>query len=421
MATITTSDELRLYNRSRVLSCLRNSSQSRTKISELTGLSGATVTQVTADLIDDGIVEKTSPITGASGPESTNARRGRPQVTLELRAKAATTVVISLLLNRIEVTLFDYVGNKLHQTTKTLITADLSVKILKKHLLALLDKALLEDPLYPDTLKHIAVVYQGIVSSDNKQLLWSPITSLRNFDLAAFLQNNYGVGVTVLNDCKTMASALYQLHRSSNENSPVDAENFAVLLLSYGIGLGLFHQGTILTGSHSSGTEFGHMLLKPEGALCRCGRNGCIEAYASDYAIWRKAMGHSEKSVPTDEINATAFKKLIDRANSSDGPEREAFSDAGAAIGLGLANLYALMDPFPVVLVGTSIAAYNLMEESLHKNLSHFGGSNTQSLISVHETESENSLILEGASMLVLEYIDREIFGFGQPVDSAIA
>ena len=420
MATITKSDELRLYNRSRILSCLRNNnSQSRTGISELTGLSGATVTQVTADLIDDGVIEQLAPTASITNSESINTRRGRPQVILGLRAAVATTAVITLLLNRLEITLFDYAGHQLEQQNKPLLTSDLSVKSLTKYLIRLLDDTLTKESSYTSSLKHIAVVYQGAVTSDNNRLLWSPITELRNFDLSAVLRKHYGVGVTVLNDCKMIATALYQ-HKQSHNSPDPDGENFAAILLSYGIGLGLFHQGTILSGSHSSGTEFGHMLLKPQGALCRCGRRGCIEAYASDYAIWRKATQQPESSAPADEIEPEAFSKLVDNARKSAGPEREAFSEAGAAIGLGLTNLFALFDPFPVVLVGTSAEAYRLMETSMHKNLRHFGKLD-KNLISVHESKSERTLILEGASMLSLAYIDQEIFGFGERQSSAHA
>lgn len=421
MATITKSDELRLHNRSRILSCLRCNSQSRTKISELTGLSSATVTQVTADLLEDGVIEKITPSAALEQPHTTKTRRGRPQVTLELRAQAATTAVITLLLNNLEVTLFDYKGSKLYQQKKHLITSRLTIKSLTRQLLTLLDSTLAKAPLYRDTLKNIAVVYQGIVSSDNKRLLWSPITGVRDFDLAALLHSNYGVNATVLNNSKTMASALYQQRKNDANQTSTDTGNMGVMLLSDGIGLGIFHQGTILQGSYSSGTEFGHMLLTPEGALCRCGRYGCIEAYASDYGIWRKAKGYPEHSAPEDEIDPGSFKQLIDKASATDGIERQAFREAGAAIGLGLANLYALLDPFPVIIVGTSPEAYNLMEESLQKNLSHFRVLNTQNLIAVHKTDSESSLILQGASMLALEYIDHEIFGFGQPVGRAIA
>ena len=62
MATITTSDELRLFNRSRILSCLRSGGrQSRKFLCESTGLSASTVSQVTADLIDDGVIELFTP------------------------------------------------------------------------------------------------------------------------------------------------------------------------------------------------------------------------------------------------------------------------------------------------------------------------------------------------------------------------
>jgi len=419
MATITTSDELRLYNRSRILSCLRNNSQSRTRISDLTGLSGATVTQVTADLIDDGVIEQIQPVALLAESNTANPRRGRPQVTLGLRATAATTAVVTLLLNCLEITLFDYTGTQLHQQKKRLITSELNGKTLSRHVLKLIDKTLSEDKTYRTTLKHIAVVYQGTVSSDNSSLLRSPIMGVKDFDLAALLEKHHNVGVSVHNNCKMIAGALYEEQLSGREKTPIDGDNFAVMLLSYGIGIGLFHQGIIHTGSHSSGTEFGHMLLKPDGALCRCGRNGCIEAYASDYAIWRNAMQQPDTSAPADEIDTDAFMQLVEKASLKPGPERDAFAQAGAAIGLGLTNLFALFDPFPVVLVGTSAAAYSLMEEALHKNLRHFGAMNNKDLITVHESKSESALALEGASTHTLAYVDREVFGFGERDKSA--
>ena len=421
MATITQSDGLRLQNRSRVLMCLRNNnSQSRTGISKLTGLSSATVTQVTADLIDDGVIQKIAPSMEATEPGSANARRGRPQIVLGMRAAAATSAVVGLLLNRLEVTLIDYAGTRLHQLDKHLITSELSTKSLSRELIELLDRALASDTEYLQTLKHISVVYQGTVSSDNSRLLESPITNVREFDLAALLKKQYHVNVSVLNDSKMIASALYhdQMTNSTNADSHL---NFAAMRLSYGIGLGLFHQGDVLTGAHSSGTEFGHMLLKPNGALCRCGRRGCIESYASDYAIWRNAKQQQETTAPVDEIDPNEFNLLIEEARQAPGAARQAFATAGAAIGLGLTNLFALFDPFPVVLVGTSRSAFKLMESALYENLQHYGTHSNRQLISIHENKSESALILEGASKLTLAYIDREIFSFGERINGATA
>jgi len=89
MATITTSDELRLFNRSRILSCLRSGGrQSRKLLCESTGLSASTVSQVTSDLIDDGVIELVTPKDVVTTGAASNTRRGRPQVLLQLNSHA---------------------------------------------------------------------------------------------------------------------------------------------------------------------------------------------------------------------------------------------------------------------------------------------------------------------------------------------
>ncbi len=430
MATITKSDELRLYNRSRILTCLRvNGSQSRTNIGLYTGLSGATVTQVTADLINDGVIKQVSPVPTAPVATSITNRRGRPQVILKLNKKAATAAVLTLLLNQIEVNIYDYAGNQLHRINKRIVSSSLTSAKLKKQLIETLDAALAADNHFKSSLKHIELVCQGTVTSDNSGLLWSPITKVRDIDFGAILQAHYGICATVSNDCNMIATALHRERQtpSNNANSLHSASgtdnanaNFATILLSYGIGLGFFHQGSILAGSHSSGTEFGHMLYEADGALCRCGRRGCIEAYASDYAIWRKAKGLANDSLPEDIIPQAEFENLIAIAHQQDGPERAAFTAAGAAIGQGLTNLFAIFDPFPTVLIGTSAIAFDLLEPSMVKNLRHYGTGDSSSYVSVYKNASESDLIRTGASLQALSFIDKEVFSFGDRTTTAL-
>jgi len=414
MATITTSDELRLFNRSRILSCLRSGGrQSRKFLCESTGLSASTVSQVTADLIDDGVIELFTPkeVIVAKGVKgaAANTRRGRPQVLLQLNSHAATTAVVTWLLNELEVTLYDYAGQRIHRVSRSLKTGGMSLSTLKKHLFGVFD-AVLDDGEYETSLQHIAMVCQGTVTRDNSGLLWSPITRLRNIDFGGILQQRYGVSVSVSNNCNMIARAIFEERQTSSQHAN---ENFAVVLSSFGIGLSYFHQGDILTGSHSSGTEFGHMLFKAGGALCRCGRAGCIEAYASDYAIWRRANGKSAGDEPSDLIPQDDLMNLIEAAKQKPGPARDAFEEAGAAIGQGLANLFALFDPFPAILVGITPDAFSLMEKSLHADLQHYGLSAGDGTVSVYDRVTERKLIRNGALLQSLSYIDEKIFGFG--------
>jgi len=378
-----------------------------------TGLSASTVSQVTADLIDDGVIELVAPERNSTDGTATT-RRGRPQVLLQLNSHAATTAVITLLLNELELTLCDYAGQRIHKVTKRVATERMSLAALKKHLFGLLDAAL-DASDCEASLRHIAMVCQGTVTRDNSHLLWSPITKLKNVDLRGILQQRYDVTVNVANDCNMIARAIFNERQSSQDETSDDNvnDNFAVILSSYGIGLGYFHQGNILTGSYSSGTEFGHMLYKANGALCRCGRRGCIEAYASDYAIWRRANGKPLDSEPADLVPEDKFAALQKVAKEKPGPERDAFEEAGAAIGQGLSNLFAIFDPFPAMLVGVTPDTFSLMQNSLLADLRHYGVDESDGTISIYDRATERKLIRDGAILRSLEYIDEQIFGFG--------
>ncbi len=445
MATITTSDELRLFNRSRVLSSLRSGGrQSRTRLCQSTGLSASTISQVTADLITDGVIERVQPPQPSGNSASISNRRGRPQVVLRLNPDAATTAVLTLLLNKLEVTLYDYCGDAIYSAEESVTTASMSLSVLKKRLFGLLDSALLASGCPLDKLQHITLVCQGTVTRDNSGLIWSPITPLTNVDFRGMLEDRYRAEVTVANDCKMMARAIYYerrdhgrtdcarqeheqqddvkqheagqtsvLQTAGEKNQRPADDDFAVLLSSYGIGLAYFHHGDILTGSQSSGTEFGHMLFQSGGALCRCGRRGCIEAYASEYAIWRRASGLAADTLPTDDVPKEAFKEMVQQARLKPGLARDAFEEAGAAIGQGLSNLFAIFDPFPAILVGIDGDAFGLMEKSMRTHLKHYGNNQEGGSVLIYDQASERNLTRTGACLHSLSYIDENVFGFG--------
>lgn len=460
MATITRSDELRYANRARVLASLRlRGEQSRTQIAESTGLSAATVTQVTAGLIGERIIvesnqsqsedqKSTATVAPAvpvnktiarqpvavteagqrarsaktGGRENNTARPGRPQVVLEMTADAALIAIVTINFDSIEATLFDYTGRTLRQTSSAISQTALSGKALLSRVQKTVSRALMSNPEYPTRLKHITVACQGRVSKQDGELLWSPVSRAEKIGVGSFLQSKFRVGVSVDNDCNMIASALYASklstksdHDSANEssNEARHGDNFAAVLMSYGIGLGLIHEGSILTGSRSSGTELGHMQISADGPLCRCGKQGCIEAYAADYGIWRRAHGMRADQLPTSKIDRDSMQKIVATAHTTDGIERQALKEAGAAIGQGLANLFAIFDSFPTRLVGLDSAAAPWVAEAIHERLQASGDMRTEDIVSVHTSDSEIELIRQGAAMQCLHYVDRQIFSFG--------
>jgi predicted NBD/HSP70 family sugar kinase len=148
------------------------------------------------------------------------------------------------------------------------------------------------------------------------------------------------------------------------------------------------------------------MTYVPGGSLCRCGRHGCIEAYAGSYAIWRRATGASTDELTLSEPPEHGLAMIADRARAVDGPERQAFREAGLAIGTGLANLFAMIDPFPVALVGPGVATLDLTRPAIMECMQGAGFGQPFRNDMLHGHIDQVSLICEGGMMRSLIAVD---------------
>ena len=155
------------------------------------------------------------------------------------------------------------------------------------------------------------------------------------------------------------------------------------------------------------------MIHRPHGALCRCGRHGCIEAYAGNYAILRASEGHDDQSEPDADVDHETMLRLAGEARQQDGPARSAFTRAGEALGYGLGSLFALIDPAPVAVVGPGTLAFDIMESSIREAIGQTAGGQHDAVISFDLETDEMPLILEGCARKALEAVDNELFAPG--------
>ncbi|MBE0694449.1 MAG: ROK family protein, partial [Aquamicrobium sp.] len=298
-------DDLRRQNRAMVIAAVRRAGQpSRTEIAAATALSNSTISTISASLIEEGILAE------VRGGESAALKRGRPQVALGLNPGAATVVAVVLSLNALSATLIDYAGREIAADVTRPQTLTLSQDELVEAVKAAVRRVLARARPGHGPVLRMALGIQGITDSGARRLLWSPITPHSDVAFADALEAELGVPVTVENDCNMIAVALKARHPERYR------DNFVAVLLSNGIGMGLVLRGGLFSGSHSSGGEFGHMIHIPDGALCRCGRRGCIEAYAGNYAILRHARGESEDAPPAADIDDATMLELAAAARA---------------------------------------------------------------------------------------------------------
>lgn len=183
-------------------------------------------------------------------------------------------------------------------------------------------------------------------------------------------------------------------------------QNYAAVLLSHGIGMGLVLNGELVSGIRSSGTEFGHLSHIPEGALCRCGRMGCIEAYAGDYAIYRRARSVDVSTTPRNDISHQEMRTVHADAVSGAQSAIVAYGEAGRALGTGIADMYALMDSFPVAFVGKGTEAFEFIEKPLRDAIRATKLDVIKDNIEIHCYPDETPLILEGCTITALRALD---------------
>lgn len=125
-------------------------------------------------------------------------------------------------------------------------------------------------------------------------------------------------------------------------------DRFLFVPLGTGIAGAIGIDGRVEAGAHGSAGEIGHIVVRPGGPACGCGRRGCLEALASASAVgraWAAACGDP------DATAADAAKAVA----SGDARAAAVWDEAVAALADGLVTALTLLDP-RLLIVGGGLA-----------------------------------------------------------------
>jgi len=114
--------------------------------------------------------------------------------------------------------------------------------------------------------------------------------------------------VFVDNDAKALALA------EGWQGAARGERNFIAMVVSTGVGGGIVLDGRLLDGASGNAGHIGHLIVEPDGALCRCGARGCLEAEASGTGI-QQLTGAPAELAPADVVERTG--RLVGRAVAS--------------------------------------------------------------------------------------------------------
>ena len=213
----------------------------------------------------------------------------------------------------------------------------------------------------PGELRAIGVSFGGPVDARRGLVRLSHhVPGWEDTPLADLLSRELGAPAAVDNDANVAALGEWRYGAGQG------MESLLYVTVSTGVGGGWVLGGRIWSGADGMAGEIGHLIVRPGGMPCACGKAGCVEAEACGPAMARKAVvrlkqepqsGHVLRELAGGQMEAVTGEMVARAAQAGDPLAAAVLRDSAEALGSGIAAAIDLMNPERVVLGGGATKA----------------------------------------------------------------
>lgn len=349
-------DLMRAINRAKIIEIIRTHGLiSRVDLAAESGLSKASVTGITAELTREGLI---------SEKQSGEYEGGRRPRLLGLNPEGAYVVGVNLSIMEINVVIMNLAADILTTRCEPLEPKRYSVDEITDLMVTTVQSCMWDGNFARDRISGVGIGVPGPVYSGSGIIRFLPNYGWENVNLRDRIQQRLGLPCYIDNSSNTLAAA----ERWFGIGKGVD--NFLVVTLLNGVGLGIVINGHIYRGAEGIAGEFGHTTAVPDGPPCRCGKNGCVESFAGMISLLREAGKAAEQgSWQPDNPKHITFDTLIEELQRGNSVITEIFYKAGRILGQGVANLVALFNPSRIIVTGTVVRAGDHLIEPFKQSL----------------------------------------------------
>jgi predicted NBD/HSP70 family sugar kinase len=310
----------------------------RQELSHASGLSPASVANVVAELLQEGVVIE-------AGMEASQGGRPRSILTINPHYGCFLGVEVGDTFTRIE--LFDLTFHKLRSVAYPATLNETQPEQVVQFIHQGVQAVLAESGFTLEKVIGIGVSVGGVVEQTEQVSAYIPAWGWKSVPLATLLEERLHMPIYLDNVAKVMAQA------ESLFGAGQGYEHVAVLLVETGIGAGIIADGSLYRGAGNSAGEWGHTTIVLDGRLCRCGSHGCLEAYAGAPGIiarLREVAPQSSLFHRNDQ--ESTLSAIVDAARSGDIAATQVLKDTTHYLGAGIANLINLFNPQLIILGG---------------------------------------------------------------------
>ncbi|MGI6778831.1 MAG: ROK family transcriptional regulator [Acetivibrionales bacterium] len=326
---------------------------------EKSGLSYPTVFGIIKELINAGMLEK-------QGYASSTG--GRPPVLYSICANCNYTMGVHIYSRWISLTISNISGGKVYETNEHKNVLDMDgcqvLNILKYKIL----KASRDTNIPFDKLAGICITLPEFLHNR----LFSTTSGESASVLVETVENLTGAETSVVYD----STMLNFLERKKLAHSKLDSYIHVAFGLSIGVTAYRYTKGNDYI--IETRDMFEHIIVVPDGALCRCGKRGCLETYYNGPALFgHYAAECALRGIAPSDYDELAknglFRTLLFRCLHNDEAAVKAVNGAIKMLGISLANLIITLGISTVVVSGlfnsNDISFFNALSEYVRDNL----------------------------------------------------
>ena len=352
-ATVTPMRSLRELNRLRIAEELRRQgSASRGDLIRSTGLSRSTVATVVADLQARGLVIESV----EDGARSQG--RGRPAGMLRLNPSLGAVIGVDFDHRHVRVAVADLFLTVLAERAAQ-VDVDTQASVALDLAADLVERSLAEAGVDRSRVIAAGMGLPGPIDLRTGTAGRSVVLpSWAGLEAGTELASRIGIEVRLDNDANlgALAEVVFGAGRG--------LRNVIYVKVSSGIGAGLVLGGKIYHGETGIAGEIGHVHVKADGAICRCGNRGCLETVASTGAIVALLATTYGAELTTDGV--------LELVQKGDLGARRVISDAGRAIGQVLAAMCNLLNPAAIIIGGELSCAGEPLLAGIHDSIERY-------------------------------------------------
>ena len=331
--------QIKEHNRTLVLRTIYDQEPvSRTAIAKRTLLTKTTVSEVVAELIEEGFAHEIGRGPSSGGP--------RP-VLLGFLPEARTLLGVDLANDEFRGSLMDLRGNMLASESIAIENSDGAAALEKVY--TLIDRLMTHRS---SPLLGIGIGSPGLINASEGIVHNAVNLDWKDLPLARLLEQRYQVPVYIANDTQVAAMAEY----SFGDHPPI--ENLAVIKIGIGLSGGFILHGKLYHGDGHGAGEIGHIVVAENGIRCRCGNTGCLETVVSSQAMINHITAHAQQhpeyleTLNVKQIDEIRIRHLYQASLHGDPVIAEYMKNACHYLAISISNLVGILNIETVVLAG---------------------------------------------------------------------